>query len=72
MNRQLHRAALVLALAGQSIVAPVARLSCDYVRPVTVALQRVSSALPTSPRWGHVTDRAGAASRNTPFSTHGG
>ena len=72
MNRQLHRAALVLALAGHSIVTPVARLSCEYVRPVTAALQRVYTALPTTPRWGHVMDRAGAASRSFPSATHGG
>jgi hypothetical protein len=72
MVRPIHRAALVIALAGQSLAAPVARLSCDYVRPVTAAMQRVYTALPTSPRWGYVMDRAGAASSRTTLSTQGG
>ena len=72
MNRQLHHAALVLALAGQSFVAPVTRLSCDHVRSVTAALQRVSTAAPTSPRWGYVIDRAQAATSRTPIAIHGG
>ena len=61
MNQAFRRTALILAVAGQSIVVPVARISCDFVRPATAMLQRVNNALPTSPRWGYSLDRLGKA-----------
>ena len=57
MNRRLCRTALVLAVAGQSLVATATRLPYDYVRPMTAVVQRVSNALLTSPRWGYSLDR---------------
>jgi hypothetical protein len=60
MTYPLRRTVLLLAVAGQTAVVPVARLSCDYVRPVTAILQRANSALLTAPRWGHGLDRLGA------------
>ena len=59
MNYRLCRTALAFAVAGQSLVAPVARIPCDYVRPITAIVQRVSDALLTSPRWGSSLDRLG-------------
>ena len=59
MTYPLRRTVLLLAVAGQTVVVPVARLSCDYVRPVTAVLQRANNALLTAPRWGYALDRLG-------------
>ena len=61
MTYPLRRAVLLLAVAGQSVVVPAARISCDFVRPVTAVLQRANKALLTAPRWGYTLDRLGAA-----------
>lgn len=61
MSLHIRETALILVMAGQSILVPVARISCDFVRPVTAMLQRVSNALPTSPRWGYSLDRLGTS-----------
>ena len=71
MNHRIGPAALVLALAGPSIVVPAARLCCDYVRPVTAVVQRIHAALPKSPRWGYALDRAAAIPVRPAVTPHG-
>lgn len=61
MHNRISGALLMLAMAAHPIAPQSVRLGCDFVRPATSAMQKASTALQASPRWGSTLDRLSAA-----------